>query len=65
MESILKIMQATSPFAEASGDSPPKPKAKENISYLSELTPHPEFISKVNSGCGINSPKQLTFTVVP
>ncbi len=67
MESILKIMQATSPFAEASGDSPPKPKAKEDISYLSELIPHPDTVEclYVVTGCGVNSPKQLTFTVIP
>ena len=57
MELYIKDAGATSPFAKASGDSPPKPKAKEDISYLSELIPHLDTVEclYVVTGCGINS----------
>lgn len=47
MELYIKDAGATSPFAKASGDSPPKPKAKEDISYLSELTHTPSQHKKM------------------
>jgi len=52
MELYIKDAGATSPFAKASGDSSPKPKAKEDISYLSELIPPSCFRKKAG---GINS----------
>ena len=49
------------PLTKAMGDSPPKPKAKEEITYLSELILAASLCeTKRSKAAGINSRKLLT-----